>query len=104
KLIRPQTVTTNDALWKLMMKNIYSIGVSNLTPEGLEVDIKYTQQNIPSSTLPGRSTILLQDLGLDRVDNQGALNPDNKIDFSTGTLSPSTGHLIFPYLEPFGNR
>ena len=104
KLLRPQTVTTTNQLWDLMMKNVYSLGVTNLTPEGLELDIKFTEQNVPSSSLPGRSSILLQDLGLDRVDRQGALNPDNKIDFSTTVLNPATGKLVFPYLEPFGER
>ncbi|WP_185958268.1 cell surface protein SprA [Fodinibius sediminis] len=104
KLIRPQTVTTTNPLWDLMMKNIYAIGASNLTPDGLELDVKYTEQNIPSSSLPSRSSILLQDLGLDRVDQQGALNPDNRIDFSTSVLDPGTGRILFPYLQPFGNR
>lgn len=104
KMIRPQTVTTSNPLWDLMMKNIYSLGVSNLTQEGLEVDIKYTEQNVPASSLPQRSTILLQDLGLDRVDQQGAVVPDNEIDFSTGTLDPINGRIIFPFLQPFADR
>lgn len=104
KLIRPQTVTTSNFLWDLMMKNVYSMGAQNLTPDGLDLDVKFTEGNVPSSSLPGRETILLQDLGLDRVDQQGALNPDNKIDFSTMVLDPGTGKLIFPYLQPFGSR
>ncbi len=104
KLLRPQNATTTNKAWDLMMKNIYSLGASNLTPEGTEVDIKYTQENVPSSSLPQRTNILLQDLGLDRVDSQGALSPDNRIDFSTGTLDPATGKIIFPYLQPFGSR
>ena len=104
KLLRPQTVTTSNVLWDLMMKNVYSLGANNLTQDGLELDIKYTEQNVPSSSLPQRDQILLQDLGLDRVDQQGALNPDNKIDLSTMVLEPSTGTLVFPYLQPFGSR
>lgn len=104
KLIRPQTITTTNPAWDLMLKNIYSLGANNITPDGLEVDIKYTEQNVPSSSLPLRGPILLQDLGLDRVDNQGAVVPDNRIDFSTGTLDPANGRIIFPFLEPFGSR
>lgn len=104
KLIRPQNVTTTNQAWDLMMKNIYSLGVSNVIPDGLEVDISYTEQNVPQNTLPERNTILLQDLGLDRVDAQGGLNTDNQIDFSTGTLDPIAGRIIFPHLEPFGDR
>ncbi len=104
KLIRPQSITTTNILWDLMMKNVYSLGVGNLSQDGLDLDIKYTEENVPSSSLPRRQTILLQDLGLDRVDQQGALNPDNKIDFSTTVLNPATGTLVFPYLQPFGSR
>ncbi|MDX1639425.1 MAG: cell surface protein SprA, partial [Balneolaceae bacterium] len=104
KLIRPQNVTTTNTAWDLMMKNIYSLGVSNVTQDGLEVDISYTEQNLPQNTLPERNAIILRDLGLDRVDAQGATNPDNQIDFSTGTLDPVSGKIIFPYLEPFGSR
>ncbi|MDZ7773470.1 MAG: cell surface protein SprA [Balneolaceae bacterium] len=104
KLVRPQNVTTSNAAWDLMLKNVYSTGVQNLTADGLELDIKFTEQNVPSSSLPGRSSILLQDLGLDRVDRQGATAPDNQVDFSTGTLNPVEGTVIFPYLEPFGSR
>lgn len=104
KLIRPQTVTTTNRAWDLMMKNIYSLGVNNITPEGLELDIKYTELNVPASSLPQRDPILLQDLGLDRVDQQGAPTPDNTIDFSTATLDVINGRIIFPYLQPFGDR
>lgn len=104
KLLRPQTITTTNILWELMMKNVYSLGVNNVTQDGLDLDIKYTEQNVPSSSLPGRDQILLQDLGLDRVDQQGSLNPDNRIDFSTTVFDPSEGRIIFPYLEPFGAR
>jgi cell surface protein SprA len=104
KLIRPQTITTSNPAWKLMMKNIYNLGVKDIIQEGFNLDIKYTEQNVPSSSLPGRSTPLLQDLGLDRVNQQGAKTPDNKVDFSTGTLNPTDGQLIFPYLHPFGSH
>ncbi|HYW34414.1 MAG TPA: cell surface protein SprA [Balneolaceae bacterium] len=104
KLIRPPTMTTTNPAWKLMMKNIYNLGVKNITQEGLNLDIKYTEPNVPSSSLPDLSTPLLQQLGLDRVNQQGAVTPDNKVDFSTGTLNPADGRIIFPYLQPFGNR
>src|SRR5690625_1034425 len=47
---------------------------------------------------------MLQNRGLDRVDSQGALEPDTLIDLGTGTLDAQNGFVIFPYLEPFGSR
>ncbi|MFN1836082.1 cell surface protein SprA [Balneola sp. MJW-20] len=104
KLIRPQNMTTDNRAWPLTMRNIYSLGVSNITPDGLDLNIYFTEQNVPQTNLPGVGTPLLQDLGLDRTNTQGALPPDNIIDFSGITLNAAEGKVMFPYLEPFGAR
>ncbi len=104
KMLRPANISTESDLFLLTMRNIYSLGVSNISRESLELELQFTEDNIARDRLPGRSTTLLQDLGLDRVDSQGALEPDNQIDFGTGTLDPQNGLVIFPYLEPFGSR
>ncbi|REL24101.1 cell surface protein SprA [Rhodohalobacter sp. SW132] len=104
KMLRPRNVSTDNDLFPLTMRNIYSLGVSNLTRENLELELQFTEGNVSQNRLPGRTTTLMQDLGLDRVDSQGALNPNNEIDFGTGTLNAQEGRIIFPYLEPFGNR
>lgn len=104
KMLRPSNVSTDNDLFQLTMRNIYSLGVSNITRESLELELVFTEDNIARDRLPGRNTTLLQDLGLDRVDAQGALEPNNEIDFGTGTLDAQSGLIIFPYLEPFGDR
>ena len=104
KMLRPRNVSTDNALFGLTMRNIYSIGSSSIVPDNLEIDLAYTEENVSQNRLPGRTTTLLQDLGLDRVDAQGAPSPDNLIDFGTGTLDAAEGKIIFPYLEPFGAR
>lgn len=104
KMLRPGNMSTDHTLFPLTMRNVYSLGASGITRDNLELDIEYTEGSIGQNRLPGRSTTILQDLGLDRVDSQGSLNPDNQIDFGTGTLDPLNGRIIFPYLEPFGNR
>ena len=104
KMLRPKNVSTDNLLFPITMRNIYSLGVSNISRETLEIDLLFTEENVARSRLPGRSTTLLQDLGLDRVDAQGALGADNQIDFGTGTLDAQNGLIIFPYLEPFGAR
>ena len=104
KMLRPKNVSTDNFLFPLTMRNIYSLGVTNITRESLELELQFTEENVARNRLPGRNTTLLQDLGLDRVDSQGALEPDNQIDFGTGTLDAQNGLIIFPYLEPFGAR
>ncbi len=104
KLIRPNNPTPDLSSWPLTMRNFYSLGVSNVTQDGLEVEINYTTGNVDETNLPGRNQTLLQDLGLDRTDTQGAVNPDNIIDFSGIVLNARNGTIMFPYLEPFGAR
>ncbi|MGM0458013.1 MAG: cell surface protein SprA [Bacteroidota bacterium] len=104
KMVRPRNVSTDNDLFVLTMRNIYSLGVTNITRENLDLELEFTEGNVAQNRLPGRSNTLLQDLGLDRVDSQGSADPDNEIDFGTGTLNAQEGLIIFPYLEPFGNR
>ncbi len=104
KLLRPKNLDSGNKAWPLTLRNIYSLGVNNVTQEGLTLDLQVTRSNIGSDRISGRSTPLLQDLGLDRINTQGALTPDNLIDFGAITFDPSTGRIMFPYLEPFGSR
>ncbi len=104
KKLRASNQSTDHKAFPLTMRNIYSLGATNLTRDHLDIELQYTEGNVAQNRLPGRSTTIMQDLGLDRVDAQGALEPDNQIDFGTGTLNASTGRIIFPYLEPFGSR
>ena len=105
KMLRPKNVNTSNRIFDLTMKNIYSIGVTGLSSqENLSLAIKFNEGNVATEQLPGRGTTLLQDLGLDRVDQQGGLSPDNVVDFGTGTIDLAAGRIIFPYLEPFGDR
>ncbi len=105
KMIRPKNISTDNDVYDLTMRNIYSLGVSGIqSRENLEISIQFTEGNVSKDRLPGRTSTLLQDLGLDRVDEQGARNPDNIVDFGTGTLDLAEGKIMFPYLEPFGSR
>jgi cell surface protein SprA len=104
KLLRPGGLTPTSRAWPLTMRNVYSLNSSNLTSEGLTLDVLFTQGTIEQQNLPGIGNVLLQDLGLDRVGSQGQLGSDNQIDFGTGTLDPRDGKIVFPYLEPFGSR
>ncbi|MCH8567555.1 MAG: cell surface protein SprA [Balneolales bacterium] len=104
KLLRPSNLSTSSRAWPLTMRNVYSLNTSNLSRDNLELDVFFTGGNVDQVNIPGLNNILLQDLGLDRVDAQGNPTPDNRIDFNTFTLDPRNGRVIFPYLEPFGQR
>ncbi len=104
KLIRTGGMTTQDRAWPLTMRNIYSLGVSGITQDGFELEIADTRNNIPEINFPTRGETILADLGLDRQNTDGSIGADNQIDFSGLTLDAGAGRIMFPYLEPFGQR
>lgn len=109
KLLRPTnlpqpTENFNPAAWYLELRNIYQLS-SSLKPTDLEVRIEYQPPGQRSTEkvadISGQQT-LLQALGLDLANEQGAPSPDDQID--QFFIDFSNGFLIFPYLEPFGSR
>lgn len=104
KLLRPSSYTPSSASWPLTLRNVYSLGTSNVSRDNLHLDVYFAQGTVEQTNFPGLGNILLRDLGLDRVGSQGQLGSDNQLDFGTGTLNPRDGRIMFPYLEPFGQR
>ena len=112
KLLRPTNLSqpspeNNPAAWYLQLRNIYRLRGSNFNPQSFELDVLYDPSGqTPSNTIPEISAQdqLLGLLGLDRLNTDGAPSPDNKFDYIDMTIKPSEGLLIFPYLEPFGQR
>lgn len=104
KLLRPSYLTTSSSAWVLTMRNIYNLNATNLNPDNFDAEIVFDGANTAQTNLPGLGNVLMQDLGLDRVNSQGQPSPNNQIDFGTGTLDAVQGRIIFPFLEPFGQR
>ena len=104
KLLRPSYMTSSSTAWVLTMRNIYNLNATNLTPENFDAEIVFDGANTEQTNLPGLGNVLMQDFGLDRVNSQQQPTPNNQIDFGTGTLDAVRGRIIFPYLEPFGQR
>lgn len=104
KLLRPRSLTPDKFAWELTLRNIYSLGVTNITQEGLTLNFEITKNNQSINRIPGRAPTLLQDLGLDLLDSEQAIGADNQIDFVVTRFDPISGKIIFPYLEPFGSR
>ncbi len=104
KLLRPRNLTPDDFSWELTLRNVYSLGITNVARDGLTLDLEITRDNQSVDRIPGRATPLLVDLGLDLQNSEQALQSDNQIDFDGTRFDPITGKIFFPYLEPFGDR
>ncbi|HKJ45506.1 MAG TPA: cell surface protein SprA [Balneolales bacterium] len=104
QLVRQPNQTSDYTTWPLTMRNVYALGPTNLTQDGLDVGVYYTGTNTDSQTLPNFNTTLLTDLGLDRVNQDGQTVPDNQIDFIPPIMDAVNGKIIFPYRQPFGSH
>ena len=97
----------NPAAWYLEMRNVYRIG-RGLQPSDFVLEIEHEPPGRSATkTLPGIAgqSTLIQLLGLDRLNEDGAKKPDDLFDFLPNfTVHQAEGLLLFPYLEPFGSR
>ena len=95
--------------WPLMMKNVYSLGATNISSDKFELGVYYRNDSVGTSIQyisegNCKNTPLIRVLGLDRLDSRNNTYPDGKFDFVEGyTILSSTGRVIFPVLEPFGS-
>jgi hypothetical protein len=102
-------------LWQIMMKNVYSMQAFGLSQENFRLNLWYNDpatgvdlNYIPRAPLDG--TLLLQLLGMDRLDINGMTQPDGVFDFVDnaatlgGTIHSQNGRIFFPSIEPFGSN
>ena len=110
KMLKSTTVSTSEPMWKLMMKNVYSLGGYQIQKSKFKLNIKYlsdtTGTEINYLPIPGLNTqSILQVMNLDRLDSNQESNPDGFFDFLEGyTIIASQGKVIFPVAEPFGSH
>ncbi|NIJ44007.1 cell surface protein SprA [Wenyingzhuangia heitensis] len=121
KLIRPQLINTEDIVFNLLMKNVYSIGAYNLEKEGFQFNLLYRDDATGQATnnLLGsqeddiKTRTILNLTNLDRLDannnltrnvlNKGYAKGDGFFDYIEGlTVNSNNGSIIFPVIEPFG--
>lgn len=110
KMLRGTTISPKLPMWKLMMKNVYSLGAYQLQKKNFKMNIKYlsdtTGQEInylPVPTVANKP--ILQLMNLDRIDSNQESNPDGFFDYIEGyTVISSSGKIIFPVAEPFGSN
>lgn len=109
KMLRSTTVSPRLPMWKLMMKNVYSLGAYQLQKTNFKMNIKLlsdtTGTEINYLPIPSLSDKpLLQIMNLDRLDSNLESNPDGFFDYIEGyTVQSSSGRIIFPVAEPFGS-
>ena len=110
KMLRPTSLSPQMVTWRLMMKNVYSLGSAGLDRGAFKLDIKYLSDTtgtlIPYLPTPKLSQqTLLSVMNLDRLDRNNELNPDGFFDFIEGyTILSGQGKIVFPVVEPFGNH
>ena len=105
KLLKNETTKTNLPTWNLMMKNIYSIGGYQISPQNFKLDIFRLDNDsgIERPVMPeGVNTtnkLWISLTGLDRLNQQNDHKPDGVFDFqaedkpftsTTSGMSPTT--------------
>ncbi len=108
KLIKGTSLTPKSPFWKLMMKNIYSIGAYQVNSENFKLDVLYQNDKtgtainfIPVGSIDRKP--LIEVLNLDRLNSNLDPYPDGQFDFiDKVTINASNGRVIFPVKEPFG--
>ncbi len=110
KLLKPSSIKTRLESWDLMMKNIYSLGSTQISKDNFQFRVIY-RDDISGADIPnlqeGKNT---KDIPIIRLLNGDQLNlngdpyPDGNLDFVEGvTIDSKNGRVIFPVLEPFGS-
>jgi cell surface protein SprA len=111
KLLKGTNLSPLIPNWKLMMKNIYDLNAYQLTKDEFVLDIMYqddekgTYVNYLPQNAQGALAghILLNVMNLDKLNSQLDLVRDGVFDYVEGvTVNSSTGKIIFPTIEPFG--
>jgi hypothetical protein len=102
QLVKPQNLFSNGPLfpipWRMVSKNVYSLGVTNIDRQNLKVTVSSGNTN----TLFGLP--LLHLVGLDHLDQRGneTVFGDGEFDFLPGiTIDREHGDIIMPDLRPF---
>lgn len=115
KLLKSTSVNTQLPMWKLMMKNVYTLNTYQLSNEDFRLNILYRGEeggiakgyfSDVAEDLQGVALIKL--LGMDRLTRQMEAYSDGLYDFvdnaatQGGTMQTNTGRVYLPKVEPFG--
>jgi len=110
KLLKATSGNPSTPLWDLMMKNIYSLGVTNLQQKSFTLQVQYLSDTIGVYTNfinegPIAQQLLIKVMNLDRLNGNQESHSDGQFDYVPGyTVNASNGRIIFPVVEPFGSH
>lgn len=116
KMLRSNNLNTQLPVWDLMMKNVYSLGASQVSREGFQLGVVYRddqsgleqpnlQEGVTRQGEPLRNLPIIRLLGLDLLNQNNDRQPDGNFDFVEGiTINLDRGLIIFPVKEPFGTH
>ncbi|MDR2971108.1 MAG: cell surface protein SprA [Bacteroidales bacterium] len=113
KLLKSTNLNTKGPLWKLMMKNVYSIGGYQISSEKFRLNILFSgdEEGVKNGFFNQSSKHgipLIRLMNLDKLNQQMDPYPDGIFDFidgadtQGGTIVSRTGKIFFPTIEPFG--
>ena len=113
KLLKSTTINTKSPLWKLMMKNVYFLKSTQISPDKFRLNVLYEGDDGGVLTGyyadgPKKGVPLIEVFGLDRMDAMQYPYADGVFDWldnastGAGIIQASTGRVFFPYVEPFG--
>lgn len=107
KMLKATNIRTDLPLWKLQMRNIYSLNAFQINRQDFQMNVIYNELTsgiknfIPLPEVDKRP--LIQVVGLDNLNYQLEPQPDGIFDYIEGvTIYPQTAKIIFPTVEPFG--
>lgn len=110
KLLKNAVTKVSLPVWKLQMKNIYSLGTYQVNPSNFVLNITRLDEKSGVEELVMTEGALtaqkrwLQLLDLDNINAQQDRVPDGQFDFIQNvTIDANNGLVIFPVLEPFGS-
>ncbi|MDE3235149.1 MAG: cell surface protein SprA [Bacteroidota bacterium] len=110
KLLKATSARVDLPIWRLMMKNVYSLDVAGITRDGFQLNVMYNQPSgglkryLPEAATAVNGRPLLSILNLDRLNSRNDPQPDGLFDYVEGfTVLSQQGKIIFPVLEPFGS-
>ncbi len=109
KLLKATSQRIDLPTWKLMMKNVYTLDVSQVDSSSFRLSVHYkdvsgaTNRALPESSPSTSGQAILSVVNADRLNTLGNPQPDGNFDYLNGfTILPQQGRIIFPVLEPFG--